>query len=87
MTRVLAAATVGAHLVVSYESPRGTRQFDRRIEAIRTDDRNQPVRVRVERGSAAWMFVQRARIESGEYCWCFFQPNPYPIVSLALVTS
>jgi hypothetical protein len=84
ITRVLDRAREGTTLVIAYDSPRGERRFGIKVVSVKHDENDDVVRVRLERGTAAWMFVQRAKLPNGESCWCFFQPNPYPIYEVAI---
>jgi len=84
ITNVLERVVEGAKLVIAYDSPRGERRFAIPVVSVKHNARDEIVKVRLERGTAAWMFVQRAKLENGELRWCFYQPNPYPIYEVAL---
>lgn len=84
ITRVLHGAREGAKLVVSYDSPRGERRFGIPITSVKHDAEGNVQRVNLERGTAAWMFVRRRKTEAGEPEWCLYQPNPYPIQTVAI---
>lgn len=84
--RALDDVTKGSTVTLAYDSPRGERRFSIPVIGVKRDDDGNVVRVNLERGTAAWMFVQRAKL-GGEPCWCFFQPNPYPIYELMVDES
>ena len=83
--KVLARARAGSTLKVGYDSPRGLRRYEVKVVAVTAGTDGKPKKIRFERGTAAWVYIQRARIEGGELCWCFYQPNPYPVIDVAIV--